>query len=158
MAPHRGRSPGSGVVWPSAKTMYALRACEALADAYPDRLLKAAEIARGSNVPLRFLSKILGEMREAGLVDSRRGYRGGYVFAKDPHLITVADLALAISGYEVFAPVPPDRLERGYPFVERLQARLREVAGEVLRSTSIAEITTGAAAPAGNGMNTRPPT
>jgi Rrf2 family protein len=147
MAVHRGRSPGSGVVWPSAKTMYALRACEALAAAYPDRLLKAAEIARGSNVPLRFLSKILGEMREAGLVDSRRGYRGGYVFARDPRGITVADLALAISGYEVFAPVPADRLQRGYPFVEHLQARLREVAGEVLRSTSIAEFATESTAP-----------
>ena len=95
-------------------------------------------------------------MREAGLVTSRRGYRGGYVLSRDPHRITVAELALAISGYEVFAPVPEDRLQREYPFVEHLQARLREVAGEVLRSTSIAEI--GAGASSGNGLNPRPPT
>jgi Rrf2 family protein len=140
-ARHRGRPPGSGVVWPSAKTVYALRASEVLAAAYPDRLLKAADIARESKVPLRFLSKILGEMREAGLVTSRRGYHGGYVFARDPRTVTVADLALAISGYEVFAPVPDDRMQQAYPFVEHLQGRLREVASEVLRSTSVAEIT-----------------
>jgi Rrf2 family protein len=147
MTSHRGRPSGSGVVWPSAKTMYALRACEALAIAYPDRLLKAAEIARESNVPLRFLSKILGEMREAGLVASRRGYHGGYVFVRDPRRITVAELTVAISGYEVFAPVPADRRQLAYPFVEHLQGRLREVASEVLRSTSIAEIRPAAATP-----------
>ena len=145
MTAHRGRPPGSGVVWPSAKTMYALRACEALAGAYPDRLLKAGDIARESNVPLRFLSKILGEMREAGLVTSRRGYHGGYALVRDPRLITVAELTLAVSGYEVFAPVPADRLQSQYPFVEHLQDRLREVASETLRSTSIAEIAPGAA-------------
>jgi len=127
--------------------MYALRACEALAGAYPGRLLKAAEIARESNVPLRFLSKILGEMREAGLVASRRGYHGGYVFVRDPHRITVAELTQAIRGYEVFAPVPADRLQPGYPFVEHLQGRLRSVASEVLRSTSVAELARGAAPP-----------
>ena len=52
------------------------------------RRLKAAEIATGSGVPLRFLSKILGEMRDAGIVDSRRGYHGGYVLERDPHEIT----------------------------------------------------------------------
>ncbi len=147
MVAHRGRPSGSGVVWPSAKTMYALRACEALARAYPDRLLKAAEIAGESNVPLRFLSKILGEMREAGLIASKRGYHGGYVFVRDPHQITVAELTLAIRGYEVFAPVPADRLQSGYPFVEHLQGRLRSVASEVLRSTSVAELAWGAALP-----------
>src|SRR5579862_4193810 len=124
MANSQGRPRGSGVVWPSAKTVYALRACGVLAAAYPDRLLKAADIARESKVPLRFLSKILGEMREAGLITSRRGYHGGYVFSRDPHAVSVADLALAVSGYEVFAPVPDDRRQQAYPFVEHLQCRL----------------------------------
>jgi Rrf2 family protein len=140
MAQHVGRTAGSGVVWPSAKTVYALRASRVLAVAYPDRILKAAEIARESKVPLRFLSKILGEMRNAGLVASRRGYRGGYVLNRDPREITIADLTLAISGYELFAPVPAERLEPRMPFVDNLQRRLRDVASEMLGTTSIAEL------------------
>jgi Rrf2 family protein len=141
MAPRRGRPAGSGVVWPSAKTVYALRACSVLAASYPDRLLKAREIALEAGTPPRFLSKILGELRAAGLVASRRGYHGGYVLLRDPRDITVAEITRAISGYELFAPVPTDRLEPALPFVERLQCRLRDVAGEVLGSTSVAELT-----------------
>jgi Rrf2 family protein len=143
MAPNRGRPTGSGVVWPSAKTIYALRACAVLASAYPDRRMKAAEIAKESKVPLRFLSRILGEMSNAEIVASRRGYQGGYVFERDPSKITLAELALAISGYELFAPVPTDRLEPRVPFVEDLQRRLREVASEAFGTTSIAEISSG---------------
>ena len=140
MAPRRGRPAGSGVVWPSAKTVYALRACSVLAASYPDRLLKAGDIALEARTPPRFLSKILGELRNAGLVASRRGYHGGYVLLRDPRDITVAEITRAISGYELFAPVPSDRLEPALPFIERLQCRLRDVAGEVLSSTSVAEL------------------
>jgi Rrf2 family protein len=142
MAANRGRPTGSGVVWPSAKTVYALRACAVLAAAYPDRRLKAAEIAKESKVPLRFLSRILGEMRNAEILGSRRGYQGGYVFERDPSEITVAELTLAISGYELFAPVPADRFQPGLPFVDELQRRLREVASDAFGRTSIAEIAT----------------
>jgi len=127
-------------VWPSAKTVYALRACGVLTAAYPDRLVTAAEIARESKVPLRFLSKILGEMRHAGLITSRRGYCGGYVFVRDPADVTVADLMLAISGYELFAVRPAGRLEPGLPFVDDLQRRLRDVAAETFAATSIAQV------------------
>ena len=142
MAQNRGRPTGSGVVWPSAKTVYALRACTVLAAAYPDRRLKAAEIAKESNVPLRFLSRILGEMRSAEILASRRGYQGGYIFERDPSEITVAELTLAISGYELFAPVAPDRNQPSVPFVDELQRRLRQVASDALATTSIAQITT----------------
>jgi Rrf2 family protein len=138
--PRRGRPAGSGVVWPSAKTVYALRACSVLAASYPDQLLKAAEIALMSRTPPRFLSKILGELRDAGLVASRRGYYGGYVLIRDPRHITVAEITLAVSGYELFAPVPTDRLEPDLPFIEKLRCRLRDVASEVLGSTSVAEL------------------
>jgi Rrf2 family protein len=127
-------------VWPSAKTVYALRACGVLSAAYPDRLVTAAEIARESKVPPRFCSKILGEIRAAGLITSRRGYRGGYGFVRDPADVTVADLTLAISGYELFAAPPSDRLEPRFPFVDELHRRLRDVAAESLGATSIAQI------------------
>jgi DNA-binding IscR family transcriptional regulator len=108
--------------------------------ASPDRLLKGAEIARESKAPPRFLSKILGEMRSAGLIVSRRGYRGGSVLVRDPRDITVAELTLATSGYELFAPLPCERFEPRLAFVDDLQRRLRDVAAERLAATSIAQI------------------
>jgi Rrf2 family protein len=136
----RGRPAGSGVVWPSAKTVYALRACTVLATVYPDQRLKAAEIARASRVPLRFLSKILTELRDARILSAKRGYYGGYVFTRDPREISVAELMLAIAGYELFAPLSPEGLQPRFALVDELRQVLAEVARETLGATSIAEL------------------
>ena len=118
MASRHGRPAGSGVVWPSAKMVYALRACAVLAPAYPGRRLKAAEIARQGKVPVQFLSRILGELRDADLVDARRGYCGGYVLRRDPRGITVAELAQAVDGDGLFVPVPRHRRNPPLAFVD----------------------------------------
>ena len=147
MASRHGRPAGSGVVWPSAKLIYALRACAVLAPAYPDRRLKAAEVARQGRVPVQFLSRILGELREADLVDARRGYCGGYVLRRDPHDITVAELAQAVDGHGLFVPVPRHRRNPPLAFVDDLQRRLRDVAREAFEETSIAELKLGLVPP-----------
>jgi Rrf2 family protein len=136
----RGRPAGSGVVWPSAKTVYALRACTVLATVYPDQRLKAAEIARESRIPLRFLSKILTELRDARILSAKRGYYGGYAFTRDPREISVAELMLAIAGYELFAPLSRAGIRPEFPFVDELRRTLAEVARETLCSTSIGEL------------------
>jgi Rrf2 family protein len=136
----RGRPTGSGVVWPSAKTVYALRACAVLATTYPDQRLKAAEIARASRAPLRFLSKILSELRDAGILSAKRGYYGGYAFTRDPREISVSELMLAIAGYELFAPLSPEGLQPRFALVDELRQTLAEVARETLDATSIAEL------------------
>jgi Rrf2 family protein len=138
VAAQLGRPAGTGVIWPSAKTIYALRACTVLARAYPDVRLKAAEIAQTSQVPLRFLSKILSELRDAGILSAKRGYEGGYVFTRDPREISVADLMVAISGYEVFVPLAPERLNLGTAFFDELRAEVMSVVGNALDALSIA--------------------
>ena len=140
-ASQRGRPAGSGVVWPSAKTVYALRACEVLLAAYPHRRLKASEIAAASKVPLRFLSKILGELRTANILAAKRGYYGGYAFARDPREITLAELMRAIDGYDLFAPLSPERLQPRVAFVDELRDTLARVARDALGATSIAALT-----------------
>jgi Rrf2 family protein len=139
-ATRRGRPAGSGVVWPSAKTVYALRACTVLAAAAPGERLKAADIARTSRVPLRFLSKILSELRDAGILSAKRGYYGGYAFTRDPREISVADLMLAIAGYELFAPLSRVGLQPHFAFVDELRHTLAQVARDRLCATSLAEL------------------
>jgi Rrf2 family protein len=125
--------------------VYALRACAVLAPAYPGRRLKAAEIARQGKVPVQFLSRILGELRDADLVDARRGYCGGYVLRRDPRDITVAELAQAVDGDGLFVPVPRHRRNPPLAFVDDLQIRLRDVARSAFEETSIADIKLGPA-------------
>jgi Rrf2 family protein len=138
-----GRPGGSGVVWPSAKLLYALRACAVLATAYPKQRLKAGDIARDSKVPVRFLSAILVELRSAGIVDARRGHNGGYVLAREPREISVAELTVAIHRFELFAPTPTGRSTPRLSFVDELQEQLREVANKAFCTTTLADLSIG---------------
>jgi len=82
----------------SAKTDYALRAAvelAALADEWP---VKAERIAEAQDIPLAFLENILGQLRQAGIVDSRRGPEGGFLLARPANEISMADVIRAIDG------------------------------------------------------------
>jgi Rrf2 family protein len=83
----------------SAKTDYAVRAVAELAAAYADeRPLKSERIANAQQIPLRFLENILVQLRQGGIITSRRGAEGGYRLAEPPAEITIADVIRAIDG------------------------------------------------------------
>ena len=140
MAPRRGRPKGSGVVWPSAKTVYTLRACTALAAAYPDGLLKSDEIARASKAPVRFLSKILGELRVA--VSCRPG--GATTVAtrsiRDPNDILVREVLGAVGAQEILVPLPPQLEQPPSVFVDELRRKLIQVALDAFDGTTVADL------------------
>lgn len=81
----------------SAKADYAVRAAIELAAAGSDPV-KGDAIAEAQGIPLKFLENILGELRHAGLVGSRRGAHGGYWLAKAPSEIVLADIVRAVEG------------------------------------------------------------
>ncbi|MCU0797947.1 MAG: Rrf2 family transcriptional regulator, partial [Akkermansiaceae bacterium] len=70
----------------SKKAEYALRAMIHLgiASEYQVAHVSGADLAEANRLPLKFIERILQELREAGVVDSRRGKLGGYFLAKDP--------------------------------------------------------------------------
>jgi Rrf2 family protein len=82
----------------SAKTDYAVRAAVELAGAPDGGLLKAEQIAEVQDIPLNFLENILGQLRQARIVESRRGPEGGYLLARPADEITLADVIRAIDG------------------------------------------------------------
>ena len=95
----------------SQKLEYAMRAMIELAQRREDdALVPAREIAARQQVPLRFLEQQLGALSKAGLVESFRGAGGGCRIARDPAMITVAEIADAIEGqiYPVFCLEPSD--------------------------------------------------
>ena len=82
----------------SAKTDYAVRAAVELAGAPDGSVVKAERIAEAQDIPLNFLENILAQLRQARIVESRRGPEGGYVLARPPGEITLADVIRAIDG------------------------------------------------------------
>ena len=74
------------------KKQYALRAIFELARQQGDEPVKSAMIAKVQAIPLRFLEVIMGQLKRAGLVDSKRGFSGGYTLTQPPNQIHVGDI------------------------------------------------------------------
>jgi Rrf2 family protein len=83
----------------SQKAKYAVTAALDLALHAPGpRGARSAGIARRTGVPAKFLEAILRDLREAGLVTSRRGPDGGHRLGRDPERVTVLAIVQAIDG------------------------------------------------------------
>jgi Rrf2 family protein len=83
----------------SQRAQYAVRASLDLALQEPSRRgIPSAEVARRTRVPEKFLEAILRDLREAGLVASKRGPDGGHRLVGDPSQVTVMAVVEAIDG------------------------------------------------------------
>ena len=81
----------------SAKADYAIRAAVELAAAGPGPV-KGEQLAQAQEIPPNFLENIMGDLRNAGLVASRRGADGGYWLARPAAEIALADVIRAVDG------------------------------------------------------------
>ena len=84
----------------SRRCEYALRALVDLGLAREegrDRLA-VQEIAARERIPGPFLEQILGDLRRAGILRSRRGPRGGYSLARPPRRIRVGTVVRLLDG------------------------------------------------------------
>jgi Rrf2 family protein len=80
------------------KGKYGLKAMVHLAGLLPGQPALVADIAAANTIPKKFLDAILGELRTAGLVHSKKGRGGGYVLAKPASKIMVGDIVRALDG------------------------------------------------------------
>lgn len=78
----------------SSTAEYTLRAVVYLATNRPG-LRNSESIAEKTKVPAAYISKILKDLVEAGIVTSRRGPNGGFALARDPQAITVLEVVNA---------------------------------------------------------------
>lgn len=98
------RSP----VWSEAmkltvKLEYACRALVQLAKRYERAGVSSIdELASVENIPAKYLAQILGELRNGGLVESRRGKQGGYLLARAPDQVSLYDVISLIES-EMFS-------------------------------------------------------
>jgi Rrf2 family protein len=128
----------------SAKLDYAVRALAELAREAP-RPLKGDVLATRQAIPFRFLEVTLGELRQAGLVCSRRGSEGGYWLDRPPADITLAEISVAVEGSLVDLRAVPNGLDDGTAETVRevWDAAHRRLA-EILGSVTLADLVNGA--------------
>lgn len=130
----------------TAKVDYAVRAMVELAAADTDAPVAAEAVAVRQDIPVAFLLKILADLRTARLVASRRGAAGGYVLAREPQTVSIADVIRAVEGpLADVRGTPPEDVS--YP---DSTAALRDVwlatrvaLRDVLEQTTIADIAAG---------------
>jgi Rrf2 family protein len=78
---------------------YSLKALLMLADRYPSaQPLRVEQIATVQGVPENYLRRLLIDLKRGGLVLSQKGPSGGYMLARPPARITMADVVETIEG------------------------------------------------------------
>ena len=82
----------------STKSDYAIKALVRLALVNGDGPVQAREISEFAGIPAKFLEQVMHDLRQGGLVHSRRGKGGGYVLAVDPAALSFADVIDLIDG------------------------------------------------------------
>jgi Rrf2 family protein len=82
----------------SQKCQYTVRAILELAKRSGQGPIRTNEIADAQAIPQRFLENILNELKSTGLVESRRGMKGGYLLSRNPAELTVGEVIRLIDG------------------------------------------------------------
>ncbi len=82
----------------SVTTEYALRAVTCLAgqQACGKVSWSADELAKVTQIPRRYLHRVMQRLVAAGLVESRCGSQGGYTLQREANLVTILDVVNAV--------------------------------------------------------------
>ncbi len=88
----------------SKRGKYALRALYCLGREYGKGPVLIATVAATEQIPRKFLELILLQLRDRGIVASKKGKGGGYALAKPPDQITLGSIIRIIDG--PLAPLP----------------------------------------------------
>lgn len=125
----------------TSKSRYAVVALAELAVS-GDQPVPIAQIADRRQMPVQFLEQLFSTLRRDGLLQSRRGVKGGYTLARPAEEITVLEVVQALDGQ-----VGEEAREAGGIWKEGVEAMR-----DVFTRTTIADIAAREAEKAGGGM------
>jgi Rrf2 family cysteine metabolism transcriptional repressor len=126
----------------TSKSPYAVKALAELARAGAAGPVPIGEIARRRDIPVQFLEGLFATLRRAGILQSQRGVKGGYSFARPADEVTVLEVVEALEG-----ALAPDPAEAGAMWVEAIEALRTKLA-----AVTIAEVAQREAREAGAAM------
>lgn len=129
----------------SQKGLYALQAIMTLGRRYGTETVKIRDIALESNLPEKFLELILLELKNARIVESVRGAKGGYRLRRAPAEIKLSEIIRLVDG-----PLAPfgdaDQLrslivtDPDHGALYGVFLEVRDAAAKILESTSVADL------------------
>lgn len=131
----------------SSRGEYALRALVVLGLNYGPEVVRISAICQEQNIPKRFLEQILNDLKELGIVESKRGLAGGYRLRRPPEQITLAEVIRYLEG--PLAPIScvsqtsyarcscPDETKCG---IRSVMKEVREAIVKVLEQVSVAQL------------------
>ena len=132
----------------SNKAKYGLKAMVHLARYGGRGSVLIADIASKENIPKKFLDAILLEIKNKGLLTSKKGKGGGYALARPASLIRVGDLVRVLDG--PLAPVPcvshtayrrcDDCEDESACAVRAVMQDVRDAIAQILDNTTLADI------------------
>src|SRR5216117_2071717 len=132
----------------SQKGLYALQAMMMLARRHNQGAIKIRDIAYEEELPEKFLELILLELKNARMVESARGAKGGYQLRRPPSEIRLSEIIRLIDG-----PLAPfgdaeqlrsliDR-DAEHRALYQVFLDVRDAAARILEHTSLADIVSG---------------
>jgi Rrf2 family protein len=129
----------------SQKGLYALQAMMMLARHYQQGSIKIRDIAYEEALPEKFLELILLELKNARMVESVRGAKGGYQLRRPPSDIRLSEIIRLVDGplapfgdaESLRALIDRDLPHRG---LYQVFLQVRDAAAKILDSTTLADI------------------
>jgi Rrf2 family protein len=129
----------------SQKGLYALQAMMMLARHHNQGAIRIRDIAYEEVLPEKFLELILLELKNARMVDSVRGAKGGYQLRRPPSEIRLSEIIRLVDG-----PLAPfgdaeqlrsliDR-DASHRSLYKVFLQVRDAAAKILESTTLADI------------------
>lgn len=132
----------------SKKTKYGLKALTFIARTGSDVPVQVGEIAKGEQIPQKFLESILLTLRKSGILGSKKGKHGGYYLRKDPSEVLMTEVMRVLEGPIAMVPCVSlnfyekcdDCPDEQACSVNKLMIQVRDSTLEVFKNTTLKDL------------------
>ena len=132
----------------SKKTKYGLKALTFIARQEGVVPVQVGEIAKGEQIPQKFLESILLTLRKAGILGSKKGKHGGYYLRNAPSEILMTDVMRVLEGPIAMVPCVSlnfyekcdDCPDEASCSVHKLMIQVRDSTLNVFKNTTLKEL------------------
>ncbi len=133
----------------SKKTQYALKAISALSESYQQKTpVLISDLAKQDRIPKKFLELILLELKNKGILMSKKGKGGGYYLARPPERISLGEVIRILEGPIALLPCVSQTayrkcdecLDENACGIRSVMKEVRDATAKILDNTSFKDV------------------